>query len=152
MIKYTLKCDQDHTFDSWFASAAAYDKLDKAGMVSCEICGSPRVKKAIMAPRVKTSDTPAHVDPANTQPAHIPAAITQPANGPSPEIEALRKKIESQSDYVGTNFASEARAMHLGDAPERSIYGEAKPEEAKSLIEDGIPIVPLPFTPKRKAN
>ena len=152
MIKYTLKCDQDHTFDSWFASAAAYDKLDKAGMVSCEICGSPRVKKAIMAPRVKTSDTHAHVDPANTQPAHIPAAITQPANGPSPEIEALRKKIESQSDYVGTNFASEARAMHLGDAPERSIYGEAKPEEAKSLIEDGIPIVPLPFTPKRKAN
>ena len=149
MIKYTLKCDQDHTFDSWFASAAAYDKLDKAGMVTCEICGSPKVKKAIMAPRVNTAAPDAravshHPDPSPHE--------TQAASGPSPEIEALRKKIESQSDYVGTNFAREARAMHLGDAPERSIYGEAKPEEAKSLIEDGVPIVPLPFAPKRKAN
>jgi len=147
MIKYTLKCDQDHTFDSWFASAAAYDKLDNAGMISCEMCGSPKVKKAIMAPRVNTSDAPAMSNAPTA-----PATETLAASAPPPEIEALRKKIESQSDYVGTNFAREARAMHLGDAPERSIYGEAKPEEAKSLIEDGVPIVPLPFAPKRKTN
>jgi hypothetical protein len=83
---------------------------------------------------------------------NAPATEMLAASAPPPEIEALRKKIESQSDYVGTNFAREARAMHLGDAPERSIYGEAKPEEAKSLIEDGVPIIPLPFAPKRKTN
>ena len=149
MIKYTLKCDQEHTFDSWFASAAAYDKLDKAGMVACEICGSSTVKKAIMSPRVNTAGTDARGVVHDTEQS---TGDTLAASGPSPEIEALRKKIESQSDYVGTNFAREARAMHLGDAPERSIYGEAKPEEAKSLIEDGVPIVPLPFASKRKAN
>jgi hypothetical protein len=64
----------------------------------------------------------------------------------------MRKQVEENSEYVGTNFATEARSMHLGDAPERAIFGEAKPEEAKSLIEDGIPVAPLPFVPKRKSN
>jgi len=140
MISYSLKCDNDHTFDSWFASADAFDKLSGADMVTCNICGSTKVQKAIMAPRVSTGKA------AETTPVMAPDDHTARA------IQEMRKKIEANSDYVGKNFAAEARKMHLGDAPERSIYGEAKPEEAKSLIEDGINVVPLPFMPNRKTN
>jgi len=140
MISYSLKCDNDHTFDSWFASADAFDKLSGADMLSCNICGSTKVQKAIMAPRVSTGKA------AETTPLMAPDDQTARA------IQEMRKKIEANSDYVGKNFAAEARKMHLGDAPERSIYGEAKPEEAKSLIEDGINVVPLPFMPNRKTN
>jgi len=140
MISYSLKCDNDHTFDSWFASADAFDKLSGADMVSCNICGSTKVQKAIMAPRVSTGKA------AETNPLMAPDDHTARA------IQEMRKKIEANSDYVGKNFAAEARKMHLGDAPERSIYGEAKPEEAKSLIEDGINVVPLPFMPNLKTN
>jgi hypothetical protein len=140
MISYSLKCDNDHTFDSWFASADALDKLSGADMVTCNICGSTKVQKAIMAPRVSTGKA------AETTPLMAPDDHTARA------IQEMRKKIEANSDYVGKNFAAEARKMHLGDAPERSIYGEAKPEEAKSLIEDGINVVPLPFMPNRKTN
>jgi len=140
MISYSLKCDNDHTFDSWFASADAFDKLSGADMVTCNICGSTKVQKAIMAPRVSTGKS------AETTPLMAPDDHTSRA------IQEMRKKIEANSDYVGKNFAAEARKMHLGDAPERSIYGEAKPEEAKSLIEDGINVVPLPFMPNRKTN
>lgn len=140
MISYSLKCDNDHTFDSWFASADAFDKLSGADMVTCNICGSTKVQKAIMAPHVSTGKA------AETTPLMAPDDHTARA------IQEMRKKIEANSDYVGKNFAAEARKMHLGDAPERSIYGEAKPEEAKSLIEDGINVVPLPFMPNRKTN
>jgi hypothetical protein len=140
MISYSLKCDNDHTFDSWFASADAFDKLSGADMVTCNICGSTKVQKAIMAPRVSTGKA------AETTPLMAPDDHTARA------IQVMRKKIEANSAYVGKNFAAEARKMHLGDAPERSIYGEAKPEEAKSLIEDGINVVPLPFMPNRKTN
>jgi len=140
MISYSLKCDNDHTFDSWFASADAFDKLSGADMVTCNICGSTKVQKAIMAPRVSTGKA------AETTPLMAPDDHTARA------IQEMRKKIEANSDYVGKNFAAEARKMHLGDAPERSIYGEAKPEEAKSLIEDGINVVPLPFMPNQKTN
>ncbi|MEO0938648.1 MAG: DUF1178 family protein [Pseudomonadota bacterium] len=130
MIKYTLKCANGHAFESWFASADAYDSLRDAGHVSCAICGSVQVDKAVMAPRVSTADDEAR----------------------SRALQKMKAEVEQNSDYVGTNFAREARAMHLGDAPERSIWGEAKPAEAKALIEDGVPVLPLPFTPKSKAN
>ena len=143
MIQYSLKCENDHSFDSWFASADAYDKLADNGMVSCAVCGSTKVSKAIMAPRVRT-----------TKGKEAPAAPTLPTEKSVAEqaMAKMRAKVEQNSEYVGTNFATEARSMHLGDAPERAIYGEAKPEEAKSLIEDGIPVTPLPFVPTRKSN
>ena len=143
MIQYTLKCENDHSFDSWFASADAYDKLAENGMVSCAVCGSTKVSKAIMAPRVRT-----------TKGKEAPVAPTLPTEKSAAEqaIAEMRAQVEQNSEYVGTNFATEARSMHLGDAPERAIYGEAKPEEAKSLIEDGIPVTPLPFMPTRKSN
>ena len=143
MIQYSLKCDNDHSFDSWFASADAYDKLADNGMVSCAVCGSTKVSKAIMAPRVRT-----------TKGKEAPVAPTLPTEKSAAEqaMAKMRAQVEQNSEYVGTNFATEARSMHLGDAPERAIYGEAKPEEAKSLIEDGIPVTPLPFMPTRKSN
>ena len=143
MIQYSLKCENDHGFDSWFASADAYDKLADNGMVSCAVCGSTKVSKAIMAPRVRT-----------TKGKEAPAAPTLPTEKSATEqaMAEMRAQVEQNSEYVGTNFATEARSMHLGDAPERAIYGEAKPEEAKSLIEDGIPVTPLPFMPTRKSN
>ena len=143
MIQYSLKCENDHSFDSWFASADAYDKLADNGMVSCAVCGSTKVSKAIMAPRVRT-----------TKGKEAPAAPTLPTEKFATEqaMAEMRAQVEQNSEYVGTNFATEARSMHLGDAPERAIYGEAKPEEAKSLIEDGIPVTPLPFMPTRKSN
>ncbi|MGB0299065.1 MAG: DUF1178 family protein [Rhodobacteraceae bacterium] len=143
MIQYSLKCENDHSFDSWFASADAYDKLADNGMVSCAVCGSTKVSKAIMAPRVRT-----------TKGKEAPVAPTLPTEKSAAEqaMAKMRAQVEQNSEYVGTNFATEARSMHLGDAPERAIFGEAKPEEAKSLIEDGIPVTPLPFMPTRKSN
>ena len=143
MIQYSLKCENDHSFDSWFASADAYDKLADNGMVSCAVCGSTKVSKAIMAPRVRT-----------TKGKEAPVAPTLPTKKSAAEqaMAKMRAQVEQNSEYVGSNFATEARSMHLGDAPERAIFGEAKPEEAKSLIEDGIPVTPLPFMPTRKSN
>ncbi|CUH47256.1 DUF1178 family protein [Ruegeria atlantica] len=147
MIQYSLKCSRDHTFDSWFQSAAAYDKLASAGMVSCVVCGDAQVDKAIMTPRVRPARNAQTTEPQSKQ---VDVA-TQ-----SPDIEKvladLRRKVEENSDYVGKDFAKEARKIHLGDAPERAIYGEAKPDEAKALIEDGVPVSPLPFLPTRKTN
>ena len=149
MIRYALTCGAGHGFESWFASAAAYDTLAGAGQVSCPICGETRVEKAIMAPAV----TPAR----KAEAAAKAAAEVRPRLGtPQSELEAalaaLRRQVEENSEYVGMNFATEARAIHEGASPERAIYGEAKPEEAKRLIEDGIPVAPLPFRPARKSN
>lgn len=138
MIKYTLKCDQDHQFESWFQSAAAYDALASSGHISCAVCGSGTVERALMAPAV----------PAKSNKTKLSA----PSNDAETALAHMRKQVEENSDYVGMSFAKEARKMHDGEAPERAIYGEAKLDEAKKLIEDGIPVAPLPFMPKRKTN
>lgn len=143
MIQYSLKCENNHSFDSWFASADAYDKLTGNGMMSCAVCGSTKVDKAIMAPRVRTT---------KGKEAPVTPALPTEKSAAAQAIAEMRTHVEQNSEYVGTNFVTEARSMHLGEAPERAIYGEAKPEEAKSLIEDGIPVTPLPFMPTRKSN
>jgi len=157
MINYTLKCANDHRFDCWFQSAAAFDKLKAAGMVACAVCGDTNVQKAMMAPRVRPARSAA-AKPQETTPAPAPEAagapgpLSQPASPAEQALKELRHHVEANSDYVGKDFASEARAMHDGDAPERPIYGEAKVEEAKALIEDGVPVAPLPFNIGRKTN
>ena len=139
MIQFSLICDNGHSFDSWFKSAKAFEKLNSAGMVSCSLCGSVQVEKAIMAPRVRTSKQ------------QTPSLKAE--NSPAEQaLKELRNYVEKNSDYVGADFAKEARDIHEGNSPERSIFGEAKPEEAKKLLEDGIPVTPLPFSPKRKSN
>ncbi|WP_298570443.1 DUF1178 family protein [uncultured Aliiroseovarius sp.] len=150
MIRYALKCDQNHGFESWFQNAEAFDGLRAAGHINCPECGSANVEKSLMAPKVR----PARA--AQTQPVPAQQKPSAPMAAPNPEITAeiakLRAKVEAESEYVGGSFAQEARAMHLGDVPERSIYGEAKLADAKELIEDGVPVMPLPFTPSRKVN
>ncbi len=140
MIRYALNCQNDHQFESWFQSAEAFEKLHVAGMVTCAVCGGTDVEKGLMAPRIgKDTDVAAR-------------PLSAPASPAEQAVAELRKKIEENAEYVGTDFASEARAIHDGDAPERGIYGEAKPDEARKLIEDGVPVAPLPFTPNRKSN
>lgn len=146
MIRYSLSCRAGHVFESWFSSADAYDALSEAGRVTCPECGSQDVEKTLMAPDVQVT---------KGKPASAPseeAPLTTPQNPQEAALAKLRDKIETNSEYVGMNFATEARAMHDGDAPARSIYGEAKMEDAKSLLDDGVPVAPLPFTPRSRAN
>ncbi|WP_306153101.1 DUF1178 family protein [Roseovarius sp. MMSF_3281] len=150
MIHFTLKCDKDHRFDSWFQSSEAFDKLQAAGMVSCTECGSTQVEKAMMAPRVQASRKNA-TSPDDRGRA-TPGPLSTPATAAEQAMAELRRKVEENADYVGMNFVSEARDIHDGLSPERAIYGEAKPEEARKLIEDGVPVAPLPFVPGRKSN
>ena len=150
MIKFTLKCDQDHSFESWFQSGDAFDALATAGHVTCVMCGSKDVKKSLMAPRVRPARNA--VASVGVQGDATSMALTAPQSQAEMALAEMRKKVEDNSDYVGSNFAKEARDMHLGDVPTRSIYGTAGPEEAKALIEDGVPVVPLPFIPKESAN
>lgn len=135
MIRYALKCREGHAFESWFQSAAAFDALLTGGHLSCVVCGAPEVTKALMAPGVKTDvrDTPA------PQQDHQARALAQ-----------MRRHVEENATYVGGTFAQKARDMHDGLSPEASIYGEASGAEARALIEDGVPVMPLPFKPKQK--
>ena len=140
MIRYALRCDKDHEFDGWYRSSEGFDSLNAAGQVACATCGSTRVTKALMAPAVPAERAAA-----------VPT-LTAPRDPAEAALEKLRAHVEANSDYVGLKFADQARAMHDGDMPSRPIHGEARPEDAKRLIEDGIPVAPLPFIPKQKAN
>jgi hypothetical protein len=140
MIRFALTCPSDHRFDSWFQSAAAFDGLLGAGHVTCPVCGNADIAKSLMAPMVR--------------PARDAAApsLRDPGTEQEAALARLRAEVEANSDYVGMNFVAEARAMHAGTVPERSIYGEARPDEAIKLLEEGVPVAPLPFMPSRKAN
>ena len=148
MIRFALKCDQEHSFESWFHSSAAFEALSAAGHVTCPACGSTQVDKTLMAPRVRPARSAAQT-PADPPTAAPPLA---PVSDQERAIAQMKAKVEAESEYVGASFANEARAIHDGDSPDRAIYGEAKPEEARQLIEDGVPVLPLPFTPTRKTN
>ena len=147
MIRYSLKCAAEHSFDSWFQSAAAFDALAKAGHVSCPKCGSAEISKTLMAPAV----TPSSEKSGNDKPSlHKP--LSTPANPQEQALAALRAEVEANSDYVGKSFVTEARKMHEGTAAPRAIHGEARLDEARKLVEDGVPVMPLPFLPPRKVN
>jgi hypothetical protein len=157
MILYTLACDQGHTFESWFASSAAYDKQVKRSLVTCPVCNSAKVEKAMMAPRL--SGTKKHGDVAAPTAASEPAAPAPPAQVAmvSPQEHELRAKLKElrehltkNADYVGQKFPEEARKMHYGEIEHRSIYGEASPDQAKELHEEGIEFHPLPVLPDER--
>ena len=141
MIKYNLKCDKEHVFEAWFKNSAAYDEQRDKGIVSCSVCGSSKISKAPMAPAVPTKG--------NKQ---KETAIT--GTGQNEEIATamnalrkLRQKVEENCDYVGTNFAEEARKIHYGETEERGIYGEATSEEKAELAEEGVEIATVPWLP-----
>ncbi len=140
MIRYALKCRDGHSFESWFQSGAAYDRLRGAGHVSCPECGDTAVEKAPMAPQLARGET------RNAREAQAGT------DARAERLARLRRHIEASSDYVGEGFASEARRIHAGEAEARMIHGEARPAEAKALIEEGVPIAPLPFAPRRRTN
>ena len=136
MICYSLICSENHTFDSWFASADAYTKLKKSGHLCCSICGALHVKKAIMAPNVALKEKKKNIEAVNL-------GLTESASEKA--IKELKKHVKNNSEDVGNNFALVARQMHEGEITERNIHGKTSLEEAKSLNEDGIPIIPLPW-------
>lgn len=151
MIRYSLRCSGNHRFESWFQSADAFQSLQSAAQLSCPVCGDPRIEKDLMAPAVRSSKEPTEIVPAGAEP-RTGANLSEPASELEAALAALRRQIEENSEYVGMNFAAEARKIHEGTAPERSIYGEAKPDEARRMLEDGLPVAPLPFLPGRKVN
>jgi hypothetical protein len=146
MICFALLCSQEHGFDSWFAKSSDFETLMAGGHVVCPICGDKTIRKALMAPAIapKTQDLP--------ETPSAPPSLSSPSSAAERALAQMRAHLEANSDYVGLNFAAEARAMHLGEAPTRSIYGEAKADEARALLEEGIPVAPLPFLPRTKTN
>jgi hypothetical protein len=161
MIKYALVCERKHNFEIWFSDSADYDKQRKRGLVTCPACDSKKVEKAIMAPALgrgtKKRSAPAAIE------APIPAPETAVAPAPeqvamiSPQEQEFRAKLKELRDHltknadnVGTKFPEEARKMHYGEIEHRSIYGEASPEEAKDLHDEGIEFHPLPILPDER--
>jgi hypothetical protein len=152
MIRYTLRCECGHAFESWFQSSSAYESQTKRKLVTCPACGSAKVDKAIMAPQImskkgRESAVPAPVAPAEvTAPASTPLLMAQERELRA-KLKELRDHIVKNADNVGEKFPTEARKMHYGDIEHRPIYGEASPDEARSLIEEGVEVTPLPVLP-----
>ncbi|HEX8166179.1 MAG TPA: DUF1178 family protein [Beijerinckiaceae bacterium] len=169
MIRYALACDRDHEFESWFPSSDAYDAQRARGLVECPLCGSAKVEKQIMAPRVARTDKGTGLGPGSgpSLPVPVPAPagpdIRDAPAAPQPVamfsekerelramVKALREHVEKHAEHVGGRFPDEARRMHYGEIEHRSIYGEASPGEARELIEEGIEIHPLPIVPDER--
>ena len=145
MIKYALACAAGHEFEAWFSSSDAFDDQKARGLVECPLCGVKEVQKQIMAPSVRSSG----------EKSGKPAMKAGQDSAPTPADLArmagkVREHIAETHDYVGGRFAEEARAMHYGEQDERPVWGQASPEEAKALVEEGVPAAPLPapFAPK----
>ena len=160
MIRYALLCEKGHAFESWFQDSAAYDKQAKRGLVNCPHCGSTEVDKAIMAPRLAGSRKgAAPIEAPGEAPAAAPEKPQEkaPVAMISPQEQELRAKLKElrdhltkNADHVGTKFPEEARKMHYGETEHRSIYGEASPEDARALAEEGIEFHPLPILPDER--
>ena len=159
MIRYALICQQGHEFESWFQDSATYDKQAKRGLVSCPHCGSAKVEKAIMAPRLsatakkrgKTIKPPEAAPEAAPAPAPAPVAMISPQEQEiRAKLKELRDHLTKNADNVGAKFPEEARKMHYGEIEHRSIYGVASPEEAKELSEEGVEFHPLPSLPDER--
>jgi hypothetical protein len=160
MIRYALRCEQGHGFDSWFPSSSAYDRQVKQGLVECPRCGSVKVEKAIMAPQIARKkgrdpvSEPAVVETATPAPAPISAEADSSSTlmlaqerELRTKLRELREHITKVADNVGPGFADEARKMHYGEIEQRPIYGQASTEEARALIDEGIEVTPLPLLP-----
>lgn len=172
MILYTLRCPKDHLFETWFRDSAAYEVQTKAAAIECPVCGSTKVEKAIMAPRVAKS-----AGRGRDEVAAVPAAA--PAQAPVPQgakpgvavsgattkamreveqsakvrraLQELRRQVEESFDYVGPAFAEEARKIHFGETDERAIYGETSEEEAQALEEEGVSVRRIPWLPRENS-
>ena len=165
MIRYALACEGGHAFESWFPGSEAYDEQVERGLVACPVCGSAKVRKEIMAPALGRArgEEPGRPEPRGE--AEVPPASPGPPSPPAEGAAAflaerdralramvreLRRRVTAEAEHVGPRFADEARAMHEGSIPHRSIYGEASPREARALVEEGVEIHPLPVLPDER--
>ncbi|WP_319532751.1 DUF1178 family protein [uncultured Cohaesibacter sp.] len=156
MIKYSLRCDQDHQFEGWFRNSEDCEAQTRAGQLECPFCGSSHIEKSLMAPRVsgtRSQDAPAQQVPSQPIAAQDQQPVALGAGGPDPQqlqsmLRAFRDHVVNNADYVGNKFAEEARKMHFNEVEQRGIYGEASIEDVKSLVEDGIDCLPLPTLPE----
>ncbi len=158
MIRYALACDRGHSFESWFQNSAAYDRQVKRKLVTCPVCGSSKVEKALMAPRLSgvkkrgaAPAAPAALPEAPAAHEAAPVAMMSPQEREfRTKLKELRDHLIRNADYVGQRFPEEARKMHYGEIEHRSIYGEASPDQAKELHEEGIEFHPLPVLPEER--
>jgi hypothetical protein len=146
MILYQLRCGKDHEFEAWFKDGTTCDRQLTRKTVECPVCGSKKVAKALMAPRIgageKKQDTPAK------QPAGPEKPMSVMASAMRQHLQEVRTKIEENCDYVGDKFADEARKIHYGESDKRGIYGETTDDEAEALAEEGIEFGRLPWIPR----
>lgn len=150
MIRYSLRCDRGHIFESWFADAAAYDAQRKRKLVGCPSCDSVKVEKAIMAPQIARKGRSKAKSPETTSaevsaPASLMMAKEQEFRA---KLRELRDHVTKNADNVGEKFPDEARKMHYGEIEHRPIYGEASPSEARAMIDEGLEVSPLPTLPE----
>jgi hypothetical protein len=163
MIRYNLVCARGHEFESWFDGSAAYDKQAKRGLVECPLCGSAKVEKALMTPRLARSGKSTRAEPATAEPATSAPQETAAPEAPTPvvvispqeqelrtKLRELRGHLVKNAENVGHQFPEEARKMHYGEKKHRSIYGTASPDDAKALHEEGIEFAPLPVLPDER--
>jgi hypothetical protein len=159
MIKYALVCERKHNFEIWFSDSGDYDKQRKRGLVTCPVCDSKKVEKAIMAPalgrgakkRSARIEAPMPAAEALSAPAQEQVAMISPQEQEfRAKLKELRDHLTANADNVGKKFPEEARKMHYGEAEHRSIYGEASPDEAKELLDEGIEFHPLPILPDER--
>lgn len=143
MIKYSLICDKEHVFEGWFGSGEDYENQRKRGFVECPSCGSNRISKALMAPNVSGTKKKDVVPMAAMQQAQVPAEMME-------RLRKFKKHVESNAENVGDRFPEEARKIHYGEAEVRDIYGKASLQEAASLAEEGVDVMPIPDLPEEK--
>lgn len=164
MILYTLRCPKDHLFETWFRDSAAYDSQAEAAAIGCPVCGSKKVEKAIMAPSVARSsgggrprDEVAATSAAAAPSVPVTGATTKAMREAEQSakvrraLQELRRQVEENFDYVGPEFAEEARKIHYGEADERAIYGETSEEEARTLEEEGVRVRRIPWLPRENS-
>lgn len=158
MIVYDLKCGKGHVFEAWFGSSSDYTQQKKRGLLECPYCGDASVEKALMAPNVgaKSNQKPDRAAVRREGGAGVPGAGAAGEHTPEQIKEMLarlaevQRQVEDTFDYVGDDFAEEARKIHFGEVEERPIYGEVNLNEARELKEEGIDLLPLPFPSRRK--
>ena len=159
MIRFSLCCQAGHTFESWFKDGEAHARMAAAGLLECPVCGDTRIAKALMAPAVRKTrgmkGRAEAVPAASTAPKPPEADAQAPrlAAGPMPAqivalLQRMRGEIEKSCDYVGQDFAKEARRIHEGEVAPRGIYGEASEADTEALREDGIDVARLPWVPR----
>jgi hypothetical protein len=158
MILYRLRCSKGHEFESWFKDSKTYERQEKKSLIGCAVCGSAKVARAPMAPRLGKGTKKADVK--------APAAAAAPALAPSPEQQQMaamakhmpkelreallkvREQVEKNCEHVGDKFAEEARKIHYGESDKRGIYGETSPEQAEALADEGIEVSRIPWVPR----